>query len=58
MLSKLRLTSKKYAKDQSMINDVKHLEKLALTMGFQHEDIILFESLTAYETYEALLYGY
>ena len=40
-----------------MLDDVKHLEKLALTMGFQHEDIILFDNLTDIETLEALAYG-
>ena len=40
-----------------MLDDVKHLEKLALTMGFKHEDIILFENLTTDETHEALAYG-
>ena len=38
--------------------DVKHLEKLAILMGFQREDIILFESLTADETEQALVYGF
>ena len=40
-----------------MLDGAKHLEKLALTMGFQHEDIILFKNLTAVETFEALAYG-
>ena len=40
-----------------MYNEVKHLENLAITMGFDHEDIILFESLTTMETVEALIYG-
>ena len=40
-----------------MFDEVKHLEKLALTMGFQHEDIILFDNLTYTETNEALAYG-
>ena len=39
-----------------MLDEVKQLERLALTMGFQHEDIILFENLTRYETIEAILY--
>ena len=39
-----------------MLDEVKQLERLALTMGFQHEDIILFENLTTYETIEAILY--
>ena len=41
----------------NMLNDVRHLEKLALTMGFQHEDIILFDNLTHEETNNALVYG-
>ena len=51
------MTANKYKKDLNMIIDAKHLEKLALTMGFQHEDIILFENLTYSETNEALVYG-
>ena len=41
-----------------MYNEVKHLENLAITMGFEHKDIIMFESLTTMETVEALIYGY
>ena len=40
-----------------MFDEVNHFEKLALTMGFQHEDILLFESLTVMETVEAFIYG-
>lgn len=40
-----------------MYGEVRFYEKVALNMGFEHEDIILFESLTAKETTEALVYG-
>ena len=40
-----------------MYDEVRFYEKIALNMGFEHEDIILFESLTAKETIEALVYG-
>ena len=43
--------------DEHFFEDVKNLEKLAILMGFQREDIILFESLTADETEQALVYG-
>ena len=56
--SKLRLTEKRYTKEKVMYNEVKHLENLAIKMGFNHEDIIMFESLTTMETVEALIYGY
>ena len=47
----------KYKTDKDFYEDVKHLEILALSMGFEHEDIILFESLTKEETIQALVYG-
>ena len=39
-----------------MYGEVRFYEKVALNMGFEHEDIILFESLTAKETTEALVH--
>ena len=41
-----------------MFDEVNQFENLALKMGFQREDIILFESLTTIETVEALIYGW
>ena len=46
-----------YKIDKHFYEDVKILEELAISMGFQHEDIILFESLTKDETLQALAYG-
>ena len=37
--------------------EVENLEKLAVMMGFDHSDVIMFENLTADETLEALVYG-
>ena len=51
------MTTQEYSKDETMLDGAKHLEKLALTMGFQHEDIILFKNLTSFETLQALVYG-
>ena len=44
-------------KDEDMDEEVGKLEELALLMGFQHEDIIMFENLTERETRQALVYG-
>ena len=33
------------------------MENLALSMGFQHEDIIVFDNLNKLETKQALIYG-
>ena len=48
---------KLYKIDKNFYDDVRYLEMLALSMGFEHEDIILFESLSAEETGQALVYG-
>jgi len=47
---------KVYKTDVSFYEDVKYLEKLAHLMGFKHEDIVLFDSLTYSETEQALVY--
>ena len=40
-----------------MFQDVRYLEQLAYKMGFKQDDILLFENLTAVQTFEALAYG-
>ena len=44
-------------RDEHMDKEVENVEKLALLMGFEHEDIIMFENLTATESHQALVYG-
>ena len=55
--NKSNANTKVYKTDVSFYEDVKYLEKLAHLMGFKHEDIVLFDSLTYSETEQALVYG-
>ena len=50
-------TENGYYVEEEFYEDVKCLEKLALSMGFKHDDIILFDDLTKHETLQALVYG-
>ena len=45
-------------KDDDFNMEADNLEKLALMMGFKHEEIIMFENLTEKETRQALVYGW
>ena len=49
---------KEFLKDEPTIKDVEHLELLALSMGFDYDDIILFKNLRGAETLYALECGW
>ena len=54
-ISKLPFVKPKYKQDKDVCKDVVYLERLALSMGFMHEDIVLFDNLTELETQQALV---
>ena len=56
-MKKTSTDGKQFLKDVYTMRDVEHLELLALSMGFQHDDIILFKNLRGAETLYALECG-
>ena len=56
-MSKLPGMRTEYEHDGDVDKDVVYFEKLAIKMGFKHDDVILFENLTAIETWQALVCG-
>ena len=56
-MKKTSTDGKQFLKDVYTMKDVEHLELLALSMGFQYDDIILFKNLRGAETLYAFECG-
>ena len=50
-MSKLPGVKTEYVRDDDVAKDLVYIEKLALRMGFRRDDVILFDNLTAAETW-------
>ena len=55
--NRLLFKKKKQKHEEEIYKDLVYLERLALSMGFLHQDILLFDNLTTLQTKQALVVG-